>query len=52
MLFGGSKADLQQIIAAILLGSKWSVLLLGIVMQDAVSEVLKSESAVEVERTC
>ena len=41
VLFEGCVADPLQIITAILLGSKWSVLLLKMVMQDAMSEVLK-----------
>ena len=41
VLFEGCVADPLQTITAILPGSNWSVLLLRIVMQDAISEVLK-----------
>ena len=40
VLFKGCVADLSQTITAILRGSKWSVLLLLMVMQDATWEVL------------
>ena len=41
MQFEGCLAEPLQTITAILLGSKWSCLLLRIVLQDALSEVTK-----------
>ena len=50
--FEGCVAEPLQTITAILPGSKWSCMLLRIVLQDALSEVTKKSPAAEVEGLC
>ena len=47
VIFEGCVADPLQTITAVLPGSKWSWLLLRIVLQDALSEVLNVYSALK-----
>ena len=52
MQFEGCVAELLRTITAMLPGSKWSRMLLRIVLQDAFCEVTKFYSSVEVDGLC